>query len=138
MTTFVATAEDMLALAASFASKWGAGDVVLLSGELGAGKTTFVRGLLRALAWEGEIRSPTFALVHEYATRPRVLHADLYRVASAAGLGLEDVLNEALILIEWPDRDLVGIRREECWQVAILFCGEGREVKIEPPIRASS
>lgn len=91
------------------------GHLVLLSGELGAGKTFFTRALLRALGLEGErVQSPTFALVNEY-TLPqlRVLHADLYRLreggiesqcAQVRTLGLADAARDgALLLVEWGD-----------------------------------
>jgi len=84
------------------------GDVVLLSGALGAGKTAFVRGLARACGVDpSEVSSPTFTLMHEYAGRRRVLHhADLYRLAKsgAADLGLEEVGADGVVAIEWPDR----------------------------------
>lgn len=92
-------------LAAKLASVASVGDVVLLRGPLGAGKTTFVRGFLRAIGHEGEVRSPTFSLVHLYNTTPPVLHADLYRVESVLGLGLEDELEDRVSFIEWPDRN---------------------------------
>ena len=83
------------------------GDVIGLSGPLGAGKTTFARLLLARLGAEGEVPSPTFALVQSYAT-PRfpVNHCDFYRLeASELGeLGLEDVLATAVTIVEWPER----------------------------------
>src|SRR4051812_21064266 len=63
------------------------GDVVFLYGELGAGKTTLVRGFIDALGYEQPVRSPTFNLIHLFPTDPPVMHVDLYRVASHAGLG---------------------------------------------------
>jgi len=82
-----------------------AGDVVALSGDLGAGKTTFARGVLRGLGHRGEVPSPTFTLVQPYETVPPVWHVDLYRLAGPAeadGLGLWET--DAALLIEWPER----------------------------------
>jgi tRNA threonylcarbamoyladenosine biosynthesis protein TsaE len=91
----------------------GAGDVLLLDGPVGAGKTRFARSLIRAhLAAAGapdeDIPSPTFTLVQTYAAGPlEIWHADLYRlsgVGEVAELGLEDAFETALCLVEWPDR----------------------------------
>ncbi|GAA4009625.1 tRNA (adenosine(37)-N6)-threonylcarbamoyltransferase complex ATPase subunit type 1 TsaE [Sphingomonas humi] len=85
-----------------------AGDVVTLTGALGAGKTTLVRGILAALGHRGEVPSPTFAIVQPYDTTSLpVAHADLYRLEDPSELeeiGLEDQLLDGAILVEWPDR----------------------------------
>jgi tRNA threonylcarbamoyladenosine biosynthesis protein TsaE len=84
--------------------------LVLLEGELGAGKTTLVKGIVRGLgtAREEEVTSPSFALVHEYGTGGRVYHIDLYRIESSqelSTLGLDDMLSSsAVVLIEWGEK----------------------------------
>ena len=97
------------AFAARFAPLVRAGDTIALSGELGAGKTSFARGLLRGLGHAGEVPSPTFTLMQHYdppGVRLPVWHVDLYRLdtpAQADALALEEGTH-ALILIEWPER----------------------------------
>ena len=92
----------------SLAGRLAAGDVLLLYGDLGAGKTTFVRGLALGLgAFADDVSSPTFALVQEYGGgRFTLFHADLYRLTAdeAADLGLEDIGEEGVLAIEWADR----------------------------------
>lgn len=84
--------------------------LVLLSGDLGAGKTTLTKGIVSGIgaATEDEVTSPTFTLVHRYDHESRVYHVDLYRVSSLHDLetlGLEDVFSEdAVVIVEWPDR----------------------------------
>lgn len=123
----------MRALGAGLAKRLRAGDVVFLEGELGAGKTTLVRGLLEGLGHKGAVRSPTFNLVQTFATDPPVMHADLYRVGSYEGIGLEDYLDTHLCLIEWPDRAAELLRPSETWRVRIDFDGAGRTVAILEP-----
>ena len=88
--------------------------VVYLEGELGSGKTTLVRGLLRALGVEGVVRSPTYTLVEYYESAARrILHADLYRLGDAAELGAlgfrDELVPGTLLLVEWPDRASQGL-----------------------------
>ena len=101
--------EDTERLAAALAATLGPGDVLLLSGPLGAGKTAFVRGLAGGLEIDpDEVSSPTFTLVHEYrGGRLRLFHADLYRLgtAGAEDLGLDELgVQDGVLAIEWPDR----------------------------------
>ena len=83
------------------------GDVVLLTGELGAGKTTFVRGVAQGIGSHAEVASPTFQLVRVYPGRVQLAHIDLYRVESSAelaDLGLEELADQGAVVIEWGDR----------------------------------
>lgn len=100
--------EDTLALGRRLARRLKGGTVVCLHGELGAGKTTLVRGILRGLGYKGQVTSPTFALVNEYPRlKPRVYHLDLYRVEAEdlENLALEEYLGDpkAACLVEWPE-----------------------------------
>jgi tRNA threonylcarbamoyladenosine biosynthesis protein TsaE len=98
------------ALGARLASVARPGDVIAMSGPLGAGKTSIARGLLAALGLEEEAPSPSFAIVQPYAppeVRFPVLHVDLYRIedpAEAEELGLDDARSDSLLLAEWPER----------------------------------
>jgi tRNA threonylcarbamoyladenosine biosynthesis protein TsaE len=86
------------------------GDLVLLRGEMGAGKTTFVRGLARGLGLAGDVMSPTFQLVRLYQGPVQLAHVDLYRLAATAelsDLGLDELLDEGAVVVEWGDRLLV-------------------------------
>lgn len=128
---YIASEQEMVALGRELAKLWKAGDTVLLFGDLGAGKTTLVRGVMEDLGWEGAVRSPTFNLMQVYPTKIPVVHADLYRVASAAGIGLEEYFDDHLVLVEWPDRLGGLVEVDFCWKVNIAFHGEGRLVTIE-------
>ena len=106
----VTRSEDETAdLARELAAALNAGDVILLSGNLGAGKTAFVRGLASGLGLDPEdVSSPTFTLVHEYrGGRLTLYHADLYRLERIAteDIGLEEMgVADGVLAIEWPDR----------------------------------
>ncbi len=131
---FLTDDEATRSWAASLAGGFQAGDVVLLEGPLGAGKTTWVRGLIGALGYLGAVRSPTFNLIQTFDTSPAVMHADLYRVKSYQGIGLEDYLESHLCLIEWPDRADGLINPNECWKLEINFEANGRRAKLTPPV----
>jgi tRNA threonylcarbamoyladenosine biosynthesis protein TsaE len=101
------------ALAAELASGLGPGDVVLVEGELGAGKTTFVRGACRALGIDGIVTSPTFTIGQRYDASVPVSHLDLYRVAD---LGNEDpdlladyIAPDRIAFVEWPENAIASI-----------------------------
>jgi tRNA threonylcarbamoyladenosine biosynthesis protein TsaE len=114
------------------------GDLVLLEGDLGTGKTVFVRGLAEGMGLEpGEIASPTFALVHEHgpAGEPALVHADLYRLKEGADLtdlGLEEALSRgAVVAIEWPRLPFTA---RPAWRVRITEAGTGvRRIVVEGP-----
>ena len=97
------------ALAGSLAKQLRKGDIVGLSGGLGSGKTTFVRYLLAALGHEGEVPSPSFAIVvpYDHVTLGQLLHADLYRIehsSELAEIGLDSAGDDGVLLVEWPER----------------------------------
>jgi tRNA threonylcarbamoyladenosine biosynthesis protein TsaE len=101
-----ASPEETEALAARLARRLRAGDVVAVSGELGAGKTTFVRGAAHALGVSGPVASPTFTLGHRYDAPIPVAHLDLYRLAGldAAEWGdLEPYFDGTIAFVEWPE-----------------------------------
>lgn len=110
MSIHVTRSEDEThAVARVLAARLAAGDVVLLSGTLGAGKTAFVRGMAAGLGIDpGEVSSPTFTLIHEYRGGRLILyHADLYRLDGAAtdDLGLEEMgAADGVLAVEWPER----------------------------------
>jgi tRNA threonylcarbamoyladenosine biosynthesis protein TsaE len=106
METVTGSPDETEALAARLAARLGPGDVVTISGELGAGKTTFVRGAARALGVSGPVSSPTFTIGHRYEAPIPVAHLDLYRIA---GLDpeewgdLEPYFDGAVAFVEWPE-----------------------------------
>jgi tRNA threonylcarbamoyladenosine biosynthesis protein TsaE len=101
-----ASAAETEAVAARLAARLAPGDVVTISGELGTGKTTFVRGACRALGVVQPVTSPTFTIGHRYRGRIEVSHLDLYRFAglSPAEWGdLEPYFEGAVVFVEWPE-----------------------------------
>ena len=96
-----------MAVGEAMASLLREGDAIALTGELGAGKTTFVRGAARALGFDGVVASPTFTLVREYQGRVRIYHVDVYRlerVQDVLDLGLDEMVAEGgVLLVEWGD-----------------------------------
>ena len=131
MTEFLVASETkMLELGSRLVQGLSRGDLVLFEGELGAGKTTLIRGMLLEIGWKDAVRSPTYNLFAVYPTEPPVLHADFYRITSTAGTGIEDYLDTHLCLVEWPKAlsDIVDLTTAK--QVKILFEGDGRRVQL--------
>ncbi|HEX7145559.1 MAG TPA: tRNA (adenosine(37)-N6)-threonylcarbamoyltransferase complex ATPase subunit type 1 TsaE [Gaiellaceae bacterium] len=98
--------EETEQVAASLAADLRPGDVVTVSGELGSGKTTFVRGACRALGVEGAVTSPTYTIGHRYKGRVDVSHLDLFRfrgVSPAEWGDLEPYFDDAIVFVEWPE-----------------------------------
>jgi tRNA threonylcarbamoyl adenosine modification protein YjeE len=116
------------------------GDAVLLKGELGAGKTTLARAILRALGVEGHVPSPTFTLVQSYQAEGLALfHFDLYRIESPrelAELGIDDALEDGVALVEWPERGFPPRLAADALTVTLTqTVGNEREARITGPAR---
>lgn len=109
--------------------------VVFLRGDLGAGKTSLARALLRGLGVQGPVKSPTYTLIERYLLATgEAAHLDLYRIAEASELeflGLQDLMPEVrLWLVEWPDHGLRALPRPDL-EIALAVAGEGREIRID-------
>ena len=114
------------------------GDVVTLSGALGAGKTSLARGMIGALGFAGDVPSPTFGIIIPYAmpaVRLPVWHVDLYRIESTHELdelGLDDARGDAALIIEWPER-LGDLLWPDALRLSIAVEGAGRRLTAEVP-----
>lgn len=124
-----------LAAGAALGDVLRAGDVVALAGDLGMGKTTLVRGLLRALGFTGQAASPTFPIVIPYAppdVRLAVAHVDLYRIddpGEVRELGLDEYLDGGALVIEWPER---GPAWRDALRLSLAADGAGRRLTWGP------
>jgi tRNA threonylcarbamoyladenosine biosynthesis protein TsaE len=131
------SAEETIELGRKLSARLRAPVLVLLSGELGSGKTTLTKGMVSGLgaAREEEVTSPTFTLVHVFTNSQRVYHVDLYRVAdfhSLETLGLEDLFSApAVVIVEWPER----LRFRTDWRIVRIHLehldGERRRIVVE-------
>lgn len=130
-------------LAAELAAQIGAGDVILLEGDLGAGKTTFARALCAALGVEGPVTSPTFGVAHRYdAPIGLIAHLDLHRLGEVGLMDrelIDDELDAAdLAIVEWPS-GAPGLEDEATWRVSLAHAGgDTREVAVEQLGRGAS
>ncbi|MGD0167061.1 MAG: tRNA (adenosine(37)-N6)-threonylcarbamoyltransferase complex ATPase subunit type 1 TsaE [Gaiellaceae bacterium] len=130
------SAEETERLAGVLAEALEPGDVVTVAGELGAGKTTFVRGACRALGVRGAVTSPTYTIGHRYQGRVTVSHLDLYRYdgVSAAEWGdLEPYFAGAVVFVEWPEAGAGVLPRERASVLIEHDGGTRRRITIENP-----
>jgi tRNA threonylcarbamoyl adenosine modification protein YjeE len=125
------------ALGAALASRLVAGDIVLLDGPLGAGKTTLTRGLVEGLGGDGQtVSSPTFTLLNRYTARLPIVHVDAYRLERAgelAGLGFHELCGDGIGLVEWADKVIDAFDPAACWRLRLEHTHDGRAVTITPP-----
>lgn len=128
------TDAEMRQIGAELVRQMKPGDAALLYGDLGAGKTTLIRGAVAELGYLEPVRSPTFNIIQTFDTDPPILHADLYRVGSGDNLGIEDYADTHILFVEWPDEEAGWINRKRTWMIRIGFEGEGRIVTIESPL----
>jgi len=130
------SADETEELAGRLAGRLDPGDVVTVSGELGAGKTTFVRGACRALGVTGRVTSPTFTVGHRYRGSVDVSHLDLYRFRglSAAEWGdLEPYFEGAVVFVEWPEAGGAALPPSRAAVRLEHVSPEARHVTIEAP-----
>jgi tRNA threonylcarbamoyl adenosine modification protein YjeE len=135
----ISTPEQMEQFGHELAKQLRAGDLVLLEGNLGAGKTTLTRGIGEALGASGTVQSPTFVLArtHKTATGPKLVHVDAYRLSSAVELDDLDIdFERSIVVIEWPRDFLDGVldqflrvkidrgRDDDVREVELSFKGE--------------
>jgi tRNA threonylcarbamoyladenosine biosynthesis protein TsaE len=138
------TLETTQRLGQHLAKRLPRGSILLLQGELGAGKTSLVQGLAQACGITEPITSPTFALAQHYADgNPPLVHLDLYRLdgpGSADELFLQEEEEAramgALMAVEWPERLRLGL--PEAWRLKLCHVGEGRRAQLTPPRKAST
>lgn len=124
----------MDAFGARIAAQLRVGDVVALSGGLGAGKTTLARAIIAALGHEGEVPSPTFTIVETYDLRIPVVHADFYRLDrpdEAVELGLDDYREGAALIAEWSENAGGFSAEPGCLSIALEIADEGRKAVVE-------
>ena len=128
------SAEETEAIAAKLATELQPGDVVTVSGELGSGKTTFVRGACRELGVQGPVTSPTFTVGHRYRGNVDVSHLDLFRfesVSPAEWGDLEPYFDGAVCFVEWPEAAGDALPRPRFRAVLRHAGGDSRMIEIE-------
>lgn len=133
VTKYAATEKELLALGEQLAKLLPSQAIIFLYGPLGAGKTTFTRGILRGLNYQGKVKSPTYTLVEPYEIKQqKVFHFDFFRLQDASELksiGIHDYFNEpAICLIEWPENGFPFLPKPDlaCY---ISPASEGRELR---------
>ena len=136
MEVVLKTEDDTIEFAKKFAKKLKNGDILLLDGDLGAGKTVFTKGLVLGLSQGKEMAiSPTFTIVNEYNTTPRLYHFDFYRIKSEdelVAIGIEEYLySDAICVIEWPERAPNILSELETKTIKIIKVPQGRKIIFE-------
>ena len=129
---------ELEAVGSALAKSLNFGDIIFLEGELGAGKTTVSRGILRGFGYRGIVASPTYTLLELYdLTVHRVAHFDLYRITAAKdleGIGFRDYLDgQTICLIEWPENGAAFLPAPNL-RIILEYAGVGRTVRFEPSI----
>ena len=127
--------EESIQLGVNLASCIELGDVVSLNGELATGKTTFMKGVLQGLGFKGEVTSPTFTLVNEYDSNPKVIHIDCYRESNLnrwISLGIHEYLeSESVIFIEWAEL-IKPLLPKKIIEISFSHSGENnREINLD-------
>ena len=126
----------MAALGARIGARMQVGDVVALSGALGAGKTTLARAIVAACGHGGEVPSPTFTILEIYSDcSPPLVHADFYRLDAPSDtieLGLDDYRDGAALIAEWPERAGGFADEPACLAITLEVVGEGRRAIVQP------
>ena len=135
VTKIIDTAEEMMGLGGKIARKVVPSFCIHLTGQIGAGKTTFARGFLKAIGINGAVKSPTFTLVETYSRGGiKVNHLDLFRIDSSRELefiGFDDYLdNKSILLIEWPESVSEGLPEPDL-TIKIEVEGFSRRIQID-------
>ena len=133
------SAEELVVVGLNVAKSLVPGDIIYVDGELGAGKTTLVRGILKGLGYEGIVPRPTYTLLELYEVgNCWVAHFDLYRLGHAQeleGIGIRDYLDgSTILLIEWPGKGL-GVLPRPTLRIYLNYANEHREVQFYPATR---